>query len=182
MAQLQYLGIIKCKSLQECLGLDEVYTLEGLSLRSCTKLAGLPCLQQLTNLKRFNIGHCSSIRAVLGLNDMVALEEFSTACCFKLATLLDLVKLMKLQRLDKAYCLVREMLGLDGLTALTILDATFNELLEELPMLSKLSMLKDLGIWRCNEPIWTSISNLLMLETIYLLESKENMWCLISKI
>ena len=45
MAHLQYLDIINYKSLQECLDLDEVYTLEDLCLRLCTMLKGLSCLQ-----------------------------------------------------------------------------------------------------------------------------------------
>jgi Leucine-rich repeat (LRR) protein len=172
-ANLQYLQISSCRLLQECLGLDKLYALEELWLRSCGKLKEMPCLGQLTKLRTLIIYQCKSIMVLRGLGDLVALEELSIWGSSKLSMLPDLVKLTKLQTLEIWNCPMQEVPGLDGLVALTRLTASFEKLLGEPPVLSNLSKLTAVYIDCWNGPIWMSIQNLFMLEELDLRYCKD---------
>ncbi|KAG0554032.1 hypothetical protein KC19_12G058100 [Ceratodon purpureus] len=158
LTNLRSLLIKSCKSLQNCPGLDELYSLEELSLLECSKLPRLPCLGQLTNLKECDLSQCESLEAVPGLSELVALEKFSANGCRKLAPLPDLVKLTKLQELRIEECLVQCKPGVASLFALASLR----------PSLSKLSVLEVITISKWNGLIWTSIPNLPMLRKLKL--------------
>jgi Leucine-rich repeat (LRR) protein len=183
---LRSLTIAYCKSLQECLGLDELDALEVLELWSCGKLKEVPCLGQLTKLRKLFIYDCKSIMVLPGLGDLVALEELEIWGSSKLSVLPDLVKLTKLQTLDIGDCPMQEVPtldigdcpmqevpGLDGLVALTRLRASFEKLLGDPPVLSNLSKLTSVTLHYWNGPIWMSIQNLLMLENLGLWYCKD---------
>jgi Leucine-rich repeat (LRR) protein len=172
MTNLRFLGVCGCKSLRECLGLDELYGLEELWITECEKLKELPFLGQLTKLRKLYIKENKSIKAVLGIDDLAALEKLELVKCSKLATLPSLVKLTNLQALYTWECPVQEAPGLDGLVGLVSLAASLGKLSREPPVLSNLLVLKVVIIQGWNGLIWNSIQNLLLLEEILLYDFK----------
>ena len=169
LANLQTLSIESCMSLQECLGLGEVYSLETFCITQCGVLTVIPDLGRLSNVRMLNFKGCKSLRAVPGFGGLISLEKFIAYGCESLVTVLDMGRLTKLQLLNTQLCPLQGLPGLDGLISLTELCASFGGISREQPLFSNLSALKVAWIsgWTGSN-LWTSIRNLPMLETLTL--------------
>ena len=169
LANLKFLSIGSCMSLQECFGLGEVYSLALITVNDCGVLTVIPDLGRLSSLRIFNIDGCKSLSAVPGLGGLISLEVFSARGCENLVSVPDIGRLTKLQKLNTVLCPMQGLPGLDGLISLTELCSSFGGIAGEQPLFSNLSALKVAFIigWNgCN--LWTSIQNLPMLETLSL--------------
>ena len=169
LANLQTLSIVSCMSLQKCLGLGEVYSLETLGITECRVLTVIPDLGRLSSLRMLTFNGCKSLRAVPGFGGLISLEKFNAGGCESLVTVPDMGRLTKLHYLNTLLCPMQGLPGLHGLISLTNLFASFDEIEGEQPLFSNLSALKVACIngWTGSN-LWTSIRNLLMLETLTL--------------
>lgn len=131
-------------SLRTIAGLEQLSTLQSLSLPGCRRLAGgLDGLSALPDLRRLELSFCIGLEDLTPIGSIASLEELDLSECRSVESLDGLGSLRQLKTLVLGNCNgLTDVSALAGLTELHTLDLTWCDVLRDVSPLAELTALE----------------------------------------